>query len=30
VLVAQRGPKDYLVVVTAESPEDAFTEWRCQ
>jgi CDP-diacylglycerol pyrophosphatase len=30
VLVAQRGPKDFLVVVTAESPEDAFTEWRCQ
>jgi len=30
VLVAQRGPKDYLVVVTAESPEDAFTEWRCE
>ena len=30
VLVAQRGSKDYLVVVTAESPEDAFTEWRCE
>jgi hypothetical protein len=30
VLVAQRGPKDYLVLVTAESPEHAFTEWRCE
>jgi hypothetical protein len=30
VLVAKRGPKDYLVLVTAESPEHAFTEWRCE
>jgi CDP-diacylglycerol pyrophosphatase len=30
VLVVQRGQQDFLVVVTAESPEDAFTEWRCK
>ena len=30
VLVVQREQKDYLVVVTADSPEAAFTQWRCQ
>ena len=29
VLVAQQSQNDYLVVVTAESPEDAFTQARC-
>jgi CDP-diacylglycerol pyrophosphatase len=30
VLVVQRTQQDFLVVITAESPEDAFTEWRCK
>lgn len=29
VLVVQRPQKDYMVVVTADSPEAAFTQWRC-
>ena len=29
VLVVQRTPKDFIVVVTADSPEAVFTEWRC-
>jgi len=29
VLVVQRPQTDYMVVVTADSPEAAFTQWRC-
>jgi len=30
VLVMQLADGDFAVIVTAESPEAAFTEWRCQ
>ncbi len=29
VIVSQRPQRDFLVVVTATSPESAFTKWRC-
>lgn len=29
VIVVKRDTADYMVVVTAGSPEDEFTKWRC-
>ncbi len=29
VIVVQRAPQDFMVVATPDSPEDAFTQWRC-